>query len=732
MNPHSCHSPRARVRIPRRVALGLLGLYPAAFAEDPVVKIMPLGDSITRGNNDINHPNGDIPGGYRRKLGELLAAGGHAIDFVGSRADNAASGMDPEHEGHPGFRTDELLSNLHPWLAATPDTVLLMAGTNDILQNVPVATAATNLANLIEEITGTDPGRGLYVATIPPITMDWPRTPPSVSAAVLNANADLFNTQVRQLVLHYSAMGRRVSLADMSARITLDDPDPSLDFYQPGDGIHPGQAGYDQLGGLWFDTITAGGPHAAAAPAGLPARPSGLTPTVVSPSRVNLTWTDHATDETAYKVRRRNTASGSPWQEVATLPAGSSAHAVTGLETGTHHYAFTVTAVNARGESAWSEVVFSNAPGDHAHFKPASASSEFNSTFAASKANDGKHDTLWASGSGSAHYWQVDLGNARHIQRVELVTRQDNDVAAHRRNFQIRASNDPTFASFTVLGAQGDTALPFRDTWSGNVPHPPPFRYLRVAKTDAASFSATLVRAYGIDAITPPDAPADFTAVALGSGHVRLAWNALSNNESGFKLERATAEDGAYVEIAAPPAAASSYLDSVLSPQTTYLYRICAVNEAGASATTAVVSATTAALSSYDQWSAGYPDFLALPEEQRLPAADPNGDGVPNLLAYATGLNPMEQRPPGLMASIHAPSPAELFFRYRRNKSAPDVSHQVWVSPDLTEENWQPLDQSAALVTPVPGEPDVEEVAVPVWPAYGETRIFARLRVVKP
>ena len=160
----------------RLLVLALL-FSPACFSQIPEVKIMPLGDSFTRGANDINYPNGSIPGGYRKELGTRLATAGLAFDFVGSSSITAVAGMDPDHEGHDGFRTDQILSNLPTWLAAAPDVVLLHIGTNDILQNIPVIAAATNLSSLIDAITVNAPERRLYVATIVPITQAWPPPP---------------------------------------------------------------------------------------------------------------------------------------------------------------------------------------------------------------------------------------------------------------------------------------------------------------------------------------------------------------------------------------------------------------------------------------------------------------------------------------------------------------------------------------------------------------------------
>jgi lysophospholipase L1-like esterase len=721
MPPCSCDVPILKCRA-AIVSLALLTWVSCAVAQAQVVKILPLGDSLTRGNNDIDYPNGDIPGGYRRLLGIRLTDAECSHDFLGSRSDNAAPGMDPDHDGFPGWRTDQVQAVLSSLLSTQPDTVLLMLGTNDIMQAVPIATAAMNLGNIIEQINGTLPACRIYVATIPPVsgTVNWNGQTP----AQMNANANSYNTLVRGLVQQHAALGRKVTLVDMNALITLEDPDPLKNFFQPGDGIHPGQAGYDQLAELWFAAIHTGDPMVDLPAAGLPAAPSGLSLTVASPSRINLTWTDNATNETVHRIRRRP-VSGGAWEEIAVLPANTTSHAVTGLKNGIDSYAFTVIASNTAGNSAWSNVVFSPDANDKAHLKPAVASSVYNNLdqYAAPKGNDGSLSTIWSSGTGSSHFWQVDLGSLHHLQQVKLITRQDNDVAAHRQNFQIRASNDLNFATHTVLATQGSTPLPFKGSLTVPVSSTTPFRYVRVIKTDLSSFSICLVQVSAADLVAIPAAPSSLTAMAAGNSRARLSWTVSSNNESGFKLERKTGA-GPYSQIAAPAAASNSFTDSGLAAGTTYLYRIRATNESGDSAYAAETSVTTGTGSTYDAWAA------ALPPEDRAPSDDPNGDGVNNLLAYAFALDPLDRASSADLPRMTG-EPSSLIFRFRRNIHATDTGYEVLVSTDLTENGWTVADTAGITVMPVAGETGVEEVSVPVLPAPGQRRGFYRLRVVR-
>lgn len=84
-----------------------------------------------------------------------------------------------------------------------------------------------------------------------------------------------------------------------------------------------------------------------------PSAPTTLAATAVSSSQINLTWTDVATNETAYKVERATAAAG-PWTEIAaTLAANTTAYSATGLSASTTYY-FRVRASNAGGDSPYS------------------------------------------------------------------------------------------------------------------------------------------------------------------------------------------------------------------------------------------------------------------------------------------------------------------------------------------------------------------------------------------
>lgn len=123
-----------------------------------------------------------------------------------------------------------------------------------------------------------------------------------------------------------------------------------------------------------------------------------------------------------------------------------------------------------------------------AYNKSASSSSVFGSGWSAANAVDNDSSTGWSpTASDSSAWWQVDLGQAYQLGQFSLTTRQDLDQSETRGKFEIRASNDPSFGTYTVLGRQTDT-LPLASTLTGNVDVRQKFRYVRVAKTDGAYF----------------------------------------------------------------------------------------------------------------------------------------------------------------------------------------------------------------------------------------------------
>ena len=210
------------------VAVALPG---AAQAEsNGGVRVMPLGDSITEGTQ--------VPGGYRIGLWQRVTNGGYQVDFVGSQFNGPAGLGDHDHEGHPGWRIDQIDANITGWLGATtPRTVLLHIGTNDVLQNYNLAGAPTRLSTLIDHITAAAPAADVFVATIIPL-----------SNSNQEAAARTFNATIPGIVQGKVNAGKHVHLVDMHAALTTADLT---------DGIHPTATGYDKMAATWYNALRA-------------------------------------------------------------------------------------------------------------------------------------------------------------------------------------------------------------------------------------------------------------------------------------------------------------------------------------------------------------------------------------------------------------------------------------------------------------------------------------------
>jgi lysophospholipase L1-like esterase len=190
------------------------------------VKVMPLGDSITDGLT--------VPGGYRIGLWQRFTANGYKVDFVGSLSNGPASLGDHDHEGHSGWRIDQIDANIVGWLTTyQPHTVLLHIGTNDISQNYDLPNAPNRLSALIDHITNTLPSAEVFVAQIIPLSYD---------ASQLQA----FNAAIPGIVQSKVAAGKHVHLVDQYDALTTADLQ---------DGVHPNAAGYDKMAAVWYRAL---------------------------------------------------------------------------------------------------------------------------------------------------------------------------------------------------------------------------------------------------------------------------------------------------------------------------------------------------------------------------------------------------------------------------------------------------------------------------------------------
>ena len=219
---------------PLLTAFALFALGPILKAQAPPIRIMPLGDSITEGSS-FDSPDGS--GGYRGPLFTLLANSGYNVDSVGSTTVNSGLLTEKEHDGHSGWRIDQLDSNIAGWFDAIedPDVVLMHIGTNDFGQNFSTATAIDRLDALILKIATLRPFAHVIVTNL------MERGEPQNSAIQAQ-----FNPGVQGVVNAHAAAGRRVTFLDLRALVPLSD--------MP-DQLHPDQNGYNKMAAAWLPAI---------------------------------------------------------------------------------------------------------------------------------------------------------------------------------------------------------------------------------------------------------------------------------------------------------------------------------------------------------------------------------------------------------------------------------------------------------------------------------------------
>ena len=217
-----------------------LAFTPAATA---TVKIMPLGDSLTKGLTDTteaaSHPT------YRYWLWNELKSAGYDVDFVGSWTDpNFNLNFDQNSEGHGGYTTSGILDgvegdtqgHLSDWLLRyTPDVALVMLGTNDVLNNVPTQHSIYSLGRIIDTIRQKNPNVRILLAQVPP-------------TCITRDNLLALNAAIPGLAAQKSTAQSPVTVVDMYTGFD------GIADTQSG-GVHPDESGEKKIAARWYTAL---------------------------------------------------------------------------------------------------------------------------------------------------------------------------------------------------------------------------------------------------------------------------------------------------------------------------------------------------------------------------------------------------------------------------------------------------------------------------------------------
>lgn len=132
--------------------------------------------------------------------------------------------------------------------------------------------------------------------------------------------------------------------------------------------------------------------------------------------------------------------------------------------------------------------------------RPTTASGE-GKRMESDKAVDGDPTTIWFPGFPGRGWLQIDLEKPTPVRLIQLLERQKHDGGSER--FTIKASNDPEFADFDVLGSQGpddfESKRPdHQAVWTLPVASSRSYRYVRWEKNKGFNGLVTELRVFAV------------------------------------------------------------------------------------------------------------------------------------------------------------------------------------------------------------------------------------------
>ena len=340
------------------LAVGTVSAAPAAAGDTEAVKILSLGDSITDGYW--------TSGAYRKYMYHDLEQMGYNIDMVGPKGSNSNTftyngqtvSYDDNNAGYSGYAIQEMTTKEHrsgiletiqgTWYngqnmiaAYQPDIVLLQIGTNDILSNYNdgITDRLENLVNVILQDLDTD--STVFVSTIPDIDAytraDWlgsyginawgsTQEEKDQLMETVTGCIDTYNTSIYNLVLKMQGEGKNVQFADINSVV-----DYQTDLH---DGVHPNEAGYENMGNYWAgllnDFFQNHGTNPKPVTTTATTQPA-VTTTTTTTTTAKATTTQPATTK---PTTTTSTTKATTTTTAATVPAGATAIHLTDVKKG--------------------------------------------------------------------------------------------------------------------------------------------------------------------------------------------------------------------------------------------------------------------------------------------------------------------------------------------------------------------------------------------------------------
>lgn len=222
-----------------------------AASDNPVLRIMPLGDSITHGSQSVRG------NGYRAPLYVALTNLGYNVDYVGTQTDNYNKEdpflADSDHEGHSGWKLENASNGIYDYIQGffaqidDPHVILLHLGTNDTGDGEDkFRNEATNrLVRLLDRIYECQPSAKVVVTTL---MRRYTTTGDTENNWKYAAITNVFNPAVPGIVAAQQAKGQDAFFLDMHAAVASWD--------QIADSVHPNDVGYTNMANAWVSAVT--------------------------------------------------------------------------------------------------------------------------------------------------------------------------------------------------------------------------------------------------------------------------------------------------------------------------------------------------------------------------------------------------------------------------------------------------------------------------------------------
>ena len=221
------------------------------------VKILPLGDSITRGHSSL--PD-SLFTGYRQPLWLLLQSDGYPVDFVGSDSSGYAASpkFDYNNAGFGGYTKKQLLNLVETGYdvygnAVTPGPYLNYYPANIILLHIgtnQVDTSVTDVVNLLNYIDNFEDSTN---------TVIWVILAKIINEVPYSLTTTIYNENLEKMADERIRNGDHIKLVDMENDAGLVYKIDTVAPYSNGDmhdWLHPNNRGYAKMASLFYDSLS--------------------------------------------------------------------------------------------------------------------------------------------------------------------------------------------------------------------------------------------------------------------------------------------------------------------------------------------------------------------------------------------------------------------------------------------------------------------------------------------